>query len=118
MRRLVGARRLLGTLGITRPMRSTLAACSMLFVALGLAGCESRELRGKVSASPDGKTYLAVDDDNGGKCGSILVDGRKWPHPLRTAGEIAPGRHVIACGGEIGFEIKTGTTFRFDYWGP
>jgi hypothetical protein len=99
-------------------MRRDLAAFALFFGVLGLASCEDRELRGKASPSPDGRTYLSVDDDNGGKCGPILVDGKKWPYPPRVIGEVDPGKHVIACGGEIGFVIKPGTTFHFDYWGP
>jgi hypothetical protein len=34
-------------------------------------------LRGTVSPSSDGKTYLAIDDDNGGACGDLIIDGAK-----------------------------------------
>jgi hypothetical protein len=66
--------------------------------------------------SPDGKTYLVVDDDNGGACGSILVDGRQWSSPVHGAGAIAPGLHIIECGKKIKVKIKEGTTFHFDDW--
>lgn len=84
---------------------------------VGLIGCGGH-LRGKVSPSPDGKTYLAVVDDNGGGCGPIRVDGEVWPHPIGQAGLIAPGEHRIECGGEIVFTIPPGVVFQFDYWGP
>jgi hypothetical protein len=89
-----------------------------IVIVLSALGCTDRDLRGYSERSQDGRTYLVVDDDNGGGCGPILVDGKQWPHALHTAGPIGPGEHVIECGGEIGFKIKRGTTFHFDYWGP
>ncbi len=77
-----------------------------------------RELRGKWATSPDGKTYLVVDDENGGKCGPIKVDGRLWTAPLHAPSAITPGVHEISCGSSAEFEIREGTTFRFNYWGP
>ncbi len=81
-------------------------------------GCQERELRGKIAQSDDGQTYLVVEDDNGGGCGPIIVDGKQWQYPIHVRGLVKPGHHVISCGGEIEFEIKKGTTFHFDYWGP
>ena len=80
--------------------------------------CTDPELRGSVAQSSDGKTYLAVADDNGGQCGPLLVDGKVWPHPIGQAAPIAPGDHSIQCGSEIAFSIKPGTVYTFDYWGP
>jgi hypothetical protein len=88
-----------------------------LVVLFGVA-CNHKPLRGSVAPSQDGKTYLAVMDDNGGACGSIKVDGKVWPYPVRQAGAIAPGRHMIECSGEIEFDIPAGVVFKFDYWGP
>jgi hypothetical protein len=85
------------------------------------SGCAKHELRGKSVRSADGKTYLVVEDNNGGGCGAILVDRRAWPYPLHAAGEIQPGSHQIACGDPdyfIEFSIEAGRTFHFDYWGP
>jgi hypothetical protein len=90
----------------------------LTLLAVVAASCGDRQLRGTTSASPDGKTYLAVIDDNGGACGPILVDGAVWPHPIGEPGPIDPGVHKIACGGEIEFTIPAKTVFRFDYWGP
>jgi len=59
-----------------------------------------------------------VEDDNGGGCGPILVDGKPWPHAIGVAGPIAPDKHSIECGNDIQFAIRPGTIFRFDYWGP
>ncbi len=83
-------------------------------------GCGGAELRGKSVPSPDGKTYLVVDDNNGGACGPIKVDGRLWQFPLHTPGPIEPGIHKIQCGNSGGaeFEIKPAHTFHFNYWGP
>ncbi|PYP69760.1 MAG: hypothetical protein DMD41_16335 [Gemmatimonadetes bacterium] len=83
-------------------------------------GCSGGELRGKSVPSADGRTYLAIDDDNGGHCGPMKVDGREWKHEIHAPGPIEPGVHSISCGegGEIGFEIRPRTTFHFDYWGP
>ena len=91
---------------------------SLILVLVVTMGCKQRDLRGAVVESKAGQTYLVVDDDNGGNCGPINVDGQRWPHPLHVPGTITPGRHVIECGGEIEFEVKAGTTFHFEYWGP
>ena len=95
----------------------TLWFCCFLTAITIASGCNQRELRGRGLPSPDGKTYLVVEDANGGG-GPIIVDGKRWPHSIHAPGVIAPGHHVIACGGEIGFVIKEGHTFYFDYWGP
>jgi hypothetical protein len=88
-------------------MLSLLAACSK----------GNHGLRGSVEPSPDGKTYLSFDDDNGGRC-SLLVDKQKWPYPLHTAGVVGAGKHLVDCGGEIEISISPATTFHFAYWGP
>ena len=91
----------------------------MLFsVLLATAGCEKRDLRGTAVPSKDGQTYLVVEDDNGGKCGPIFVDGKLWPHALHAPGAVSPGRHTIKCGTEVAFEIRPNTIFHLDYWGP
>jgi len=87
-------------------------------VCLLASSCRSRELRGTVEASPDGQTYLAVEALNGSACETAAVDGKPWPHAPKVPGPIRPGTHRIDCGGSIDFEIRAGTTFRFDYWGP
>jgi hypothetical protein len=76
------------------------------------------ELRGRYKASSDGKTYLVIEDDNGGKCGPLLVDKKEWPHGLHNKGEVEPGEHNIECGTWIGVIVQEGTTYFFDYWGP
>jgi hypothetical protein len=90
----------------------------VLVITISLVACTNKNLRGSLSPSPDGKTYLAVIDDNGGKCGPILVDGKVWPHSIGQTGLINPGGHTIECGTEIKFTIPQGMVFKFDYWGP
>lgn len=85
-----------------------------------LAACSrEHELRGKSVPSPDGRTLLVVAESPG--CAELRVDGKAWPHALGAPGSVPPGVRQIACAdgsNEIGFEIKPGTTFHFDYWGP
>ena len=88
------------------------------FMALFFSSCGDGVLRGREIESSDSETYLVVEDDNGGACGTIIVDGVKWEVEVGEAGTISPGLHKIECGGEIQFTIKKGTTFYFDYWGP
>jgi hypothetical protein len=96
-------------------MLKFLSLTLLLFV---LISCEKGSLRGNAELSKDGKTYLVIQDDNGGACGSITLDGKVWPHPIDVQGEVAPGTHIINCGGSIEFIIKPSTIFYFDYWGP
>lgn len=102
---------------LPRVARCRLAISLVAVVALA-AGCTNRELRGSSEPSDDGLTYLIVQDDNGGGCGPIRLDGRRWPHAIGARGAIAPGPHTIECGTQVEFRIEAGTTFRFDYWGP
>lgn len=91
----------------------------LAFIVLALLGCsDDGYLRGDVSTSDDGNTYLSIIDDNGGGCGPIYVDGKVWPHPIGVAAPIQPGKHTISCGGEVTIEIPAGVVFAFDYWGP
>lgn len=92
---------------------------SLLVLLLCLACNHSHsQLRGSFAQSQDGKTYLAIMDDNGGHCGPINVDGRAWPYPIGRPGQIEPGHHTIACGGDVQIDIPQGVLFKFDYWGP
>lgn len=94
-------------------------ARGIIVVLLTLAAaCGHRELRGRTSASPDGRTYLVIDDDDGGHCGPFRVDGRVWPHGLGVRGRVSPGVHVVSCGASLEARVDSGQTFRLDYWGP
>jgi len=82
-----------------------------------LSSCSNKNLRGEISISNDGETYLVFIKD----CGSgnnIYVDGKLWNYDLNEKGIISPGEHKIICGGELSVSIKKGTTLHFDYWGP
>jgi len=87
-------------------------------VLAGVSACGDDTLRGSSTKSNDGGTYLIVSDDNGGQCGPLLVDGKQWPYRIGERGPIAPGVHQIQCGTGSAFEVKQGTVFTFDYWGP
>ncbi len=89
-----------------------------VLLLMTLSGCDKEHLRGAVKKSEDGNTYLAVVDDNGGKCGPIYVDGKEWKYKIGEPGPISPGTHFIKCGTEIEFEIPKGVIFQFNYWGP
>ena len=42
-------------------------------------------------------------------------------HDIGEPGPVEPGVRFIDCGRTgygIGVEVKEGTTYRFDYWGP
>ncbi|MFK7999654.1 MAG: hypothetical protein AB8H86_08655 [Polyangiales bacterium] len=79
-----------------------------------------------MTASRDGQTYLAIEDDNGGHCGDLIVDGAVWRQPVGIAARISPGVHEIDCGtladyrsaNAIQFDVPAGVVFYFDYWGP
>lgn len=95
-----------------------IAIASVLIVLLCSGACGKRNLRGWWRASEDGKTYLVIDDDNGGKCGSLIFDRQVWPHPIGERGQVEPGAHRLACPLEIEFNIEPATEYHFDYWGP
>ena len=90
----------------------------LFLAALVLIGCDDGYLRGEVTPSDDGKTYLSIINDNGGQCGPIYVDGKVWPHAIGKEAAITPGIHTIECGSKMEFEIPKGVIFKFDYWGP
>ena len=106
-----------------RGRQTIISLISFALFSLTLADCGGShyELRGSFKPSKDGQTYLAIDDDNGGHCGPIKVDEAVWPHPIGQSGHIVPGIHSIKCGDfftpGIGFEIKRGVGYRFNYWG-
>ncbi len=97
-------------------MKRLIATFTIAFSVL--LSCTDGILRGREEKSIDQKTYLVVVDDNGGGCGPIYVDGAIWNYAINEKGEIDAGEHTITCGGTIGFSIKKGTIFYFDYWGP
>lgn len=74
-----------------------IVAIFLFAIVATVAGCDDGHLRGDVSKSPDGKTYFAVIDDNGGQCGPMKFDGAVWPHAIDEVAEITPGRHTLEC---------------------
>lgn len=103
---------------MSKLIKNKLPTTILLALLLFLTSCGYRDLRGKISNSSDKKTYLIIEDDNGGQCGGIYVDGKKWPHAIGEKGPIEAGMHTIECGAKIEFNIPAGKTFHFDYWGP
>jgi hypothetical protein len=91
---------------------------TVAFVAMFASYRSDCELRGCFNPSGDGKTYLIIDDNNGGDCGPIKVDGKVWSYSTGKAGQIKPGVHTIECGSEISFKIPPNVVYRFNYWGP
>jgi hypothetical protein len=99
------------TPGLT-PMRLAL-------LLLVVVTCTRRELRGQWVKSEDEKTYLVIAESPG--CATFRIDGKPWTHSLGSRGLVPAGIRRISCldgSNEIEFEVKSGTTFRFDYWGP
>ncbi len=97
-----------------------LSAIGLSLALLGIAfyfyACHNNDLRGWWKKSDDGKTYLVVDDADGGSVNAqFMLDGRPWPHPVGERGEIEPGCHDLD---KIGFCVTQGTEYHFDYWGP
>jgi hypothetical protein len=98
-----------------------LAVALIALIYFVFATTSNSDLRGTWTKSTDGKTYLIIGDDNGwpGSLGPILIDGVAWVYPVGRPGPIQPGRHTIGCcGAEIGFEIRPGVAYTFNYWGP
>lgn len=89
----------------------------IMFVLLVLINCSGNHLRGQTEESADKKTYLVFQEKDCADC-PIYVDGKIWEFEIGQKGLLTPGRHVIECGGKLEIEIKEGTTFIFDYWGP
>ena len=104
----------------TQAMNCCYSKLRLFTVALlvAAAGCGDSDLRGSTEPSAAGGTYFILGDNDGGGCGPARVDGKIWPHALHEPGPIEPGKHRIAiCSGST-FEVKAGTTYTFDYWGP
>ena len=90
-----------------------------LTTLLGLAGCTDRDLRGSGSDSPDGGTYLVVEP-NGPAC-ERRIDEEPWPYAVGEPGPVDSGVRSVDCGRDgygVGVDVRVGTTYRPDYWGP
>jgi hypothetical protein len=98
-------------------------AWSDVLVVQSALQARGSDLRGWWTVRQDGKTYLTIDDDNGGGCGDIFVDQKKWTAAIHEKGPIIGGRHKIDCGnhaqrGGIEFDVREGTSYHFNDWGP
>jgi hypothetical protein len=77
------------------------------------------DLRGWWRSSHDGKTYLVIEDTDGGSANNpCTLDGRPWPYAVGELAEIEPGCHELACPAKVSFCVKPGVEYHFDYWGP
>ena len=91
---------------------------TLFIIFLSLNACESSEhLRGNVSSSEDGRTYLSVMDNNGGAC-PLYLNGKEWSYALGERVLVEAGTHVLKACSEIEFDIPEGVVFEFNYWGP
>ena len=63
---------------------------AVLFVMA--AGCEREHLRGRAEASADGRTYLVIEDDNGGAADACLWTTASGPLQINRPHPISPGQ--------------------------
>lgn len=98
-------------------MNLTTRVFSIIYILAILGSCSHKELRGKYRKSDDKGTYLIIEEGCGAD-NKIIVDGQEWPHKIGEKGKIEPGDHTLICGGKLYIQIKKGTVFHFDYWGP
>ena len=98
-------------------MKLTIRVFFTITIITLLSRCFNRELRGKVRKSDDNATYLIIEEGCGAD-NKIFVDGKEWPFKIGEKGKVSSGEHTLICGGELSIEIKEGTVFHFDYWGP
>ena len=101
-----------------------LKVSSILILFFIVCSCSINQcLRGKISKSKDDFSYLVIVDNNGGLCGELYVDGKKWLSDINQKTKIELGTHYISCGdslkeNSVEFKIPSKSIFYFDYWGP
>lgn len=96
----------------------TMAGLAIVLICLGFYfySYRNNDLRGWWKASDDGKTYLVIDDPYGTSANTrFTLNGEPWPHAVGERGEIEPGCHDLD---KVGFCVKPGVEYHFDYWGP
>ncbi|MBK7864036.1 MAG: hypothetical protein IPJ65_36615 [Archangiaceae bacterium] len=90
---------------------------ALLLLLVFLSCKRSEDLRGVEEKTPDGGTFLIVDDDGQGSC-QLFLDGRRVKaHQPR---EVSPGPHQLDCGdpkSTVTVTVHEGHTFHFTYWG-
>lgn len=85
-------------------------------IAVVLSLPKSSHLRGNAVASPDGKSYLVLVDNEKLNC---KVDKKVWPYRPGEKGLITSGGHSVECSSdEVQIDIPAGSIFYLDYWGP
>ena len=102
------------------------AAALVMSLFLGCSGRGDGHLRGAVSPSKGGQTYLRILAADACPPGELIVDGQMWPHASSTPVPVEPGVHTVNCGpmdevtlsNGIAFDVPAGVVFAFDYWGP
>lgn len=99
----------------------TIAGLAIVLFCIGFYfySCRNNDLRGWWKISPDGKTYLVIE----GVEGELIdppcnLNGQPWPHRYGQAIEIEPGAQELRCPLQVGFEVRPGVVYHFDYWGP
>ena len=98
---------------------ATLLTLILLGTGVYLYSCRNRDLRGWWKNSPDGKTYLVIEESDGSSANNpCTLDGKLWLYANGQAGEIEPGIHELRCPMNVGFSVKPGVEYHFDYWGP
>jgi len=56
-----------------------------------------------------------IEDGDGGSVNRpYTLDGQSWHYPVGERGEIEPGCHDLD---NVGFCVKQGAEYHFDYWG-
>ena len=98
-------------------MRKIVIALTILFLSTGvyLYSCRNNDLRGWWRNSGDGKTYLVIENPGVGINSEHILDDRPWPYAVGERGEIEPGCHDL---NRVGFCVRPGVEYHFDYWGP
>lgn len=98
--------------------RATCVTLLLASISFALA-CSKKDLRGWARSSPDGRTYLVIDDGDGIQTGQYCsLDDKVWPYGVGERGEISPGTHELFCKTKVGFRVEAGTAFHLNYWGP
>ena len=80
---------------LSADLPSTTAArlLPVILLLTPLITCSDGDLRGNSVPSRDGGTYLVFDDNHGGTCDPLMVDGHAWGTPIYAPARIEAGTH-------------------------